>query len=256
MTTRAWAMAYAFSLALGCMPASADDEQEKQAAPTFPPSQVQAIEDIVRAYLLEHPEIIVESVRRLEERDRAAAEQRRQDAVAAKRDALIADPDSPVLGNPSGDVTIVEFFDYNCPYCRGVAEKLRQTVTKDGNIRLVMKEFPILGPDSLTAARAALAAAKQGKYSAFHFALMSRAGNLNEEVVLDVARDLGLDVERLRQDMHDTQIDDILQRNYELAEALEIGGTPAFVVGEALVPGAVDMDALMRLVEEARANSG
>ncbi|MDJ0608977.1 MAG: DsbA family protein [Kiloniellales bacterium] len=212
------------------------------------------IREIVREYLIEHPEVIVEAINVYQERQRVAAKERQQQAVVALQSALAEDPDAPVLGNPDGDVMVVEFFDYNCGYCKTVAEGIRQTIAEDPGIRLVMKEFPILGPDSQFAARAALAAAEQDRYEELHFALMTAPGRLNQQKVMSVAGSLGLDLDKLRRDMNKPEVDAALRRNFELAEGLEITGTPAFVIGSQVFPGALNMETLRQVVAEARAN--
>ena len=231
-------------------------QAEEPAAPApFDAVEEEAIREIVREYLLTNPEVITDSLQILRERQRLAEEQRAREAVIAFRDSLVDDPDSPVVGNPDGDVTVVEFFDYRCPYCIKVADGLHDTIKSDGNIRLVMKEFPILGPESVQVAQMALASEKQGRYEDFHFALMSVSGKVTEARALKVARKIGLDVDRLRRDMQAPEIETQLQNNYALAQALQIRGTPAFVVGENVVRGAIDMAALRRLVAGVRAGS-
>ncbi len=214
--------------------------------------QEKAVEDIVREYLTSNPEIIVEAIEKLRQKQRLAAEERAREAVKAHRDELFADATSPVAGNANGDVTVVEFFDYRCGYCKSVFAMLLKTVKNDGRVRLVFKEFPILGPASRFAAKAALAARKQGKYLAYHTALMRVRGNLSEAAVLAVAKSVGLDVARLKNDMHAPEIAAILERNFRLASALAIRGTPAFVIGDRLVPGAVNAETLKSLIAETR----
>ena len=172
-------------------------------------------------------------------------------------DELFKDPTSPVGGNPNGDVTIVEFFDYQCGYCKRVFPRLEKLLIDDSNLRFVFKEMPILGPNSVFAARAALAARKQGEkqYVAFHKVMMASRGSLNKASVLRFATDAGLDVERLKGDMEDDNINDMIRRNLKLADALSINGTPAFVIGDTIVRGAVDLLKLKILVERAR-NTG
>jgi len=227
--------------------------QEQSLPGGFSADQAQGIELIVRDYLLANPEVLVEALTEYQKRQKVAEQQVRQQAIVERQQALAQDPGAPVLGNPEGDVLVVEFFDYRCQYCRGVAGMVRDEVASDGNVRLVMKEFPILGPQSLHAARAALAAAKQDKYEAFHFALMTQPGDMSEAHIQTVAASVGLDVERLRQDMRDPEVEAILRRNFDLAEALGIKGTPAFVVGRTLVPGAIDAETFRQLIAEARA---
>lgn len=232
-------------------PAAAQDQSMPGG---FTADQVQGIELIIKRYLMENPEVLIESLNAFQQRERLAEEQRRQDAILAEADALKNDPSTPVLGNPEGDVAMVEFFDYRCPYCRRVADSVKDVVDEDGNVRLIMKEFPILGPESMRAARAALAAHRQGKYEPFHWALMTRPGDMSEAHLRSVAEEVGLDVAQMERDMQADAIDESLKRNFHLADALGINGTPAFVIGNTLVPGAIDVDTMRKLIAEARAN--
>src|SRR6266545_7326669 len=152
----------------------------------------------VRAYLLEHPEIIAETISRLESQHAAQAATEVQAALKARADEVFRDPNSPVGGNPNGDITLVEFFDYNCPYCRQMVPVMMQAETADPQLRVVYKEFPILGANSTFAAKIALAAHKQGKYLALHHALMKVRGTVDEAKVLEAATAAGLDVDRLK----------------------------------------------------------
>lgn len=242
------------SLAAGLL-VSAPLQSQQSTPSAFEPAQEQAIRDVVRDYLMAHPEVLVEALTKYQEQQKLVADERRRESLTALRGDLAKDPDSPVLGDPNGDVVLVEFFDYRCPYCRTVAEPLRKAVTSDGKVRLVMKEFPILGPESVTAARAALAAARQGRYEAFHFALMATKGQINEATVMTVARQVGIDVDKLKSDMESAEITAMIERNIRLAQALDIGGTPAFVIGDELVPGAIELEQLERKIAEARAKS-
>ncbi len=226
--------------------------QEQSRPGNFAPEQIEGIEQIVRDYLLAHPEVLIQSLNEFQQRQKVAENQRQQQAVITSRAALTQDPDSPVMGNPEGDVAIVEFFDYKCPYCKRVAGTLKEVIEADGKIRLVMKEFPILGPQSIKAARAALASARQGKYEEFHWALMIRPGNMSDPHIRKIASSVGLDVERMQKDMESEEIDAMIRRNNQLARRLQITGTPAFVVGDTLVPGAIDRKALENLVAQAR----
>jgi protein-disulfide isomerase len=174
------------------------------------------------------------------------------DSSSVRADDLLHDPNSPVLGNPRGAVTVVEFFDYRCPYCKQVEPALEALVKEDAKIRIIYKEFPVLGADSVYASRMALAAAKQDKYFAFHNAMMSTKGQITEKVILQVAATAGIDLGKAKADMNAAAVKDIIQRNYSLAEALDINGTPAFIIGDVLVPGATDIDGLKKLVADAR----
>src|SRR5690606_16749914 len=148
----------------------------------------------------------------------------------------------PVIGNPAGDVTLVEFFDYRCPYCKRASATLAQLVEEDPKLRVVMKEFPILSQESVQAARAALAARQQGKYEAFHFALMQGGGGFSDEEILLVAEQVGLDTGALQQAMRDPAVEALLRDVNGLAGELGITGTLAFVIGDTLIPGAVGIE--------------
>jgi len=243
-------------LALALSPAiSGPAAAQEQSRPGgFAPEQIEGIEQIVRDYLLAHPEVLIQSLNDFQNRQKVAEKERQQQAVLTSRGALTQDPDSPVIGNPDGDVAIVEFFDYKCPYCKRAAGVLQEVVAADGNIRLIMKEFPILGPRSIKASRAALAVLRQGKYEAFHWALMTEPGDMSDPHIRRIARSVGVDVERMMADMEAPEIQAMIERNHDLAQALQITGTPAFVIGDTLVPGAIDRKAIERLVAQARAN--
>ena len=172
--------------------------------------------------------------------------------IVARQDELLNDPASPVGGNPDGDVTLVEFFDYQCPYCKTIFPSIQALLAEDRNLRYVFKEIPILGRASVFAARAALAAHRQGKYLEFHAALMLARGKLTETKVMRLAEKVGLDMDRLPRDMADRAIGDIIRRNLELAVALGIDGTPAFIIGDTQIPGAVEIDTLKALIARAR----
>ena len=256
--TRLYQRGLFFGIALVLFLLGANDRAEAQNAgqnSQFSPDQVEAIEQLVREYLLANPEVILDAINELERRQNLAAESQQREAIFANQVALARDPNSPVLGNPEGDVVLVEFFDYRCPYCRKVAEDILDVVEEDGHIRLVMKEYPILGPESVFAAKAALAAAKQGQYKEFHLKLMTIGGGVTEESTLATARQLGLDMEQLQADMDSPEVIQAIRDVHELAGALTIRGTPAFVIHDQVVPGALSMDQLRQLVNDARAGA-
>lgn len=208
----------------------------------------------VREFLLENPEVIAEAIQKLRQKERVAQKQIVQTALKTRSNDLLHDKDTPVGGNPKGDVTIVEFFDYNCPYCRSVAPTVTKLKESDQNLRIAYKEFPILGESSTFAAKAALAAHHQdkSKYVVFHDALMGHKGRLSEKVIMSLAEKSGLDVERLKAEMNKPEFNAAIKKNHELARALRIVGTPAFVVGDALIPGAADLGTLKNAVAKAR----
>ena len=207
----------------------------------------------IHDYILAHPEVLVQALQSLDERQRQAEAAQAKETLKARANDIFQDRQSPVGGNAQGNVTLVEFFDYNCPYCRMMAPIMDQAMADDPQLRIVYKEFPILGPDSVFAAKAALAAEKQGKYAVFHKALYSAKTRVTEAIVLKVAAETGLDVERMRGDMQQPEIQAAIDRNAELAQALRITGTPGFVAGDQIFPGATDLATLKKLIEQARA---
>jgi protein-disulfide isomerase len=172
------------------------------------------------------------------------------------RDMILNDPDAPTAGNPKGDLTIVDFFDYNCPYCKASAKPLEKVVKEDGNIRLVYKDWPILHPTSIIGARLALAAKYQGKYLPVHHALMDIPGyGVGQEKMIEATRHAGVDAARLDADMmaHGDDIARLIKRNLNTAEAIGLQGTPGFVVGPFLVNQALNEQGFVRVVADARA---
>lgn len=207
----------------------------------------------IHDYILAHPDVLVQALQSLDQRQREAEAAQAKQVLASRADDIFHDNQSPVGGNAEGNVTMVEFFDYNCPYCRQMAPIMEQAVVGDPQLRIVYKEFPILGPDSMFAAKAALAAQLQGKYLEFHKALYGARTRVTEAVVLKIAADTGLDIPRMRTDMQRPDIQLVIDRNAELAQALRITGTPGFVVGDQIYPGATDLATLKKLIELARA---
>src|SRR5438046_5273921 len=187
-----------------------------------------------------------------EDKMKGDAKDKAAQALSTRRREIFEDPDTPVAGNPNGDVSLVEFFDYRCPYCKQVEPSLEALLGEDRQLRLVYKEFPVLGPESVTASKAALAARKQGKYDAFHRAMMTLKGQINETAVYKTAESVGVDVDRLKRDMAAPEIARALKANTELADALDIRGTPGFIVGNEIVPGAIDLASLKQLIATAR----
>jgi protein-disulfide isomerase len=211
----------------------------------------QQVEKIVHDYLLREPEVIYQALQELQKRQQAAKADRQKAAVAANHAQLFQQANDPVGGNPDGDVTVVEFFDYQCHYCRQVMPSLRAQLQEDKKLRVVFKDFPILGDKSVTAARAALAARKQGRYVPFHFALMG-ASDLSLNGIMAVAKSVDIDTKRLAADMNAPEIEAQIKANYALARRLGIEGTPAFVIGDQLIPGALDKTRLAELIQEVR----
>lgn len=230
-------------------------------APAQGLSEVQRAEvlEILRRALREDPSILRDAIATLQE----AEERERADAgrVAIQRaaDQLFRDAADPVRGNARGDVTIVEFFDARCGFCKQLHPALEALIRRDGNVRIVMKDLPVLGPNSVLAARALLASHRQGRYAALQDALLTHRGEPTEQVLRDMSQRLGLDWARLRREMDEPAVQRRIEANIRLAQSLGIQGTPALVIAGAaqpgaaqLVPGAVDLAQLERMVAEAR----
>ena len=210
-------------------------------------------EKIVRDYILRNPEIVAEAIQILRAKKKVAEATADKELLASNRATLNSDPASPVGGNPKGDVTIVEFFDYRCGVCKRIHPIVDELVRTDNNIRRVYKEWPILGPNSVLAARAAIASRKQGKYLSFHKVMMEAKSDFGEGAIMAIAQSVGLDAARLRKDMRSPETSALIGKNYTLAEKLKLNGTPSFVIGDTLLRGGRDLESLRVLVAEARA---
>ena len=210
------------------------------------------IEAIVREYILQHPEVLIESVQGRQEKERVEAQRRSTAAVATHRGDLFDDRTSPVIGDPDAEIAIVQFTDYKCGYCRRVAPTLSKLLEDHKNVRVIFKELPILGPESHMAARAALAAAKQGKYAEFHQKLIGSSGPITPAVIEETAGQLGLDLARLRSDMSSREIAAILIQNQRVASAVGVESTPSFVIGNELITGAMDLSRFEELISKSR----
>jgi protein-disulfide isomerase len=214
--------------------------------------QRQQIESIIHDYLMQHPDVLIAALRQAEDKMHQDDDAKASQAVSKHRKEVFDDPATPVAGNPEGDVSLVEFFDYRCPYCKQVEPSIESMLKQDPKLRIVYKEFPILGPVSVTAAQAALAARAQGKYDAFHAAMMTAHGNITDSTVYEIAGSVGLNVDKLKRDMASPAVAQTIKEDMKLADALDIHGTPAFIIGDKVVPGAVDLDALKTMIADAR----
>ena len=223
-----------------------------QAEDALNADQVEAVETLIHDYIMDHPEIILEAVKAMRAREEAAVKASAKQALLARRGELIDDAAAPVAGNPDGDVTLIEFFNYRCGYCKASLTVVRQILREDPDLRVVFKEFPILSKESRIAARAALAAERQGRYFEFHNALMGARGSYSMDHILEIAEEVGLDIDRLVEDMKDPAIESAIGANADLARALGITGTPTFIVGDQLHPGGLDIKTLRALIERQR----
>ena len=203
------------------------------------------IEDFIR----NNPEVVRDSLIALAAREEAA---RKQAGLAKVREDL----GDPVMGNPDGKITLYEFSDYNCGYCKRIFEPIQQLLRGNPDVRLVIKEFPILSQSSLVAAKAAIAAEMQGKFGAYHVAMMTYRGQITNDVVMRLAAQAGVDEKQLKLDMESQKAAAIIQRTREAAMALEINGTPGIVIGNKIVPGAIGLDELTKLIAEERNKQG
>jgi protein-disulfide isomerase len=210
------------------------------------------IEKIIHEYIMNNGEVILKSVDTFQ---RVTMAQRHTEAVKNNQNELFRNERAPFIGNPDGDVKLVEFFDYNCGYCKRAFADLKGVADTDKNVKIILLELPILGPSSEVAARWALAANKQGKYFAFHQKLMEHQGKLDDAVIEQVAKDVGLDVAKAKTDADSVDVKTQIEKNRALAGQMGIAGTPAFIVGEEVMPGAVDKATLLKKIEEARAKA-
>lgn len=225
-------------------------------AAEFTDSQKQEMGGIIRDYLMQNPEVLRDAFQELQRREEMAAAEKAQSVIKEHAQTIFRSEADLVAGNPDGKVTMVEYFDYNCGYCKRAMPDVLKLIEADNDLRLVIKEFPILGPGSTFAARAALASRKQGKYWDFHVALLSQRGPANEDSVMNVAQKVGLDVAQLRADMEDPAIEITLRTNMAIAQDLGINGTPAFIVDDTIIPGAVGFETLAGTVKEVRDSGG
>jgi protein-disulfide isomerase len=206
------------------------------------------IEKVVHDYLIAHPEVLQEAMAELEKRQAAADAEKHKAAVSEHASALYSSPHQVVLGNPDGKVTFVEFFDYNCGFCKRAMDDMLTLMKDDPNLKVVLKEFPVLGPGSVEAAQVAVAARMQDKggkkYLDFHQKLLGGRGEANKARALAVAKEVGYDMDRLQKDMQSAEVKTTLQETFKLAEALGLNGTPSYVIGNKVEVGAVGLEAL------------
>lgn len=216
----------------------------------------EALHAEIRAYLLENPEVLIEAMGILQTREQEAAEQRDLLLLSENAPAIFQSPDDWVGGNPEGDVTLVEFMDYRCSYCRKAYAEVEELVASDGNIRFVVKEFPILGEASLLSAQFAIAVRQlhgDAAYAAAHDALIELRGEPNPETLARLAGDLGLDAQPILDRMGSEEVNAVIKANHALADTLEISGTPTFILPEMMLRGYLPLDAMREIIAEVRA---
>jgi len=241
------ALARALALGAGGAPAQAQ---------SFSSSQRTEIEKIIKDYLLAHPEVLQEAMAELEKKQQLAETEKARSAIKNHSDALFNSPRQVVLGNPQGDVTFVEFFDYNCGYCKRALSDMTTLLSNDPKLKVVLKEFPVLGPGSVEAAQVAVAVRMQDKtgkkYLDFHQKLLGGRGQVDKAKALAAAKDAGLDMARIEKDLKSDEVGKTLEESMKLAEALGLNGTPSYVIGNDVVIGAVGLAGLTQKIQAAR----
>ena len=244
MRARIWSIMFSVILMVGLSHTARAGE--------FNPAQREEMEGIIKDYLLRHPELLAQMSKALEGKQKLAEEEQRKGALTSSADQIFRDKADFVAGNSKGNVTMVEFFDYNCAWCRRSFPEVISLLDADKNLRFVLKEFPIFGEDSEYAARAALASGRQGKYWKLHLAMFGHEGKITKAVVDEIAAAQGLDMAKLKSDMADPAIENTLSRTRDLAQALAINGTPAFIIDDKLVPGYLPQADLAAAIDEVR----
>jgi len=237
------ALAAGLLLGFAAVPASAlDDTQRKE------------FEGVIRDYLLKNPEVIQEAIMELQKRQAEAEAGQRQQALTQLKPLIFDSPRGAVVGNPKGDVTIVEFFDYNCGYCKRALADMVELTKNDPNLKVILKEFPVLGPGSVEAAQVAVGVriVAPEKYYDFHKQLLSERGQANKAKALAVAKEVGVDTAALEKALADPEVNATLQESLQIAEALGIDGTPSYITGESVIVGAVGHDQLKSAVDSVR----
>jgi protein-disulfide isomerase len=246
--SRSFAAACAVMLTLAAVPSSNANE--------FSSSQRGEVERIVREYLIAHPEVLQEAMNELDKRQTVAQAEKHKAAIKQYSDALFSSPRQVVLGNPNGNVTFVEFFDYNCGYCKRALSDMLELMQTDPKLRVVLKEFPVLGEGSVQAAQVAAAAALQDKsgkkYLEFHRKLLTGRGQVTRAQALAAAKEAGFDMGRIERDSNSAEVRKTLEESFMLADALGLNGTPSYVIGSNVVVGAVGQDKLKAAINQAR----
>ncbi|MGU3540493.1 DsbA family protein [Methylobacterium sp. A54F] len=227
----------------------------QQPAAPFTDAQRQAIEAIIKDYLVKNPDVLQEAIAEGEKRQLETQRLAQAAALKESHEALVNGPHDVVAGNPQGDITLVEFFDYNCGYCRKALGDVQALIKGDPKLRVVIKDFPVLGPESLEASQIAVAAKQQlkgDKLFEFHQKLLESKGRVNGAKALQVAKDMGLDTAKLQKDAQGPEVKAALAENRGLGDKLGLSGTPAFIVGDEIIPGAVGVDPIRKTIGDVR----
>lgn len=226
-------------------------------AAEFSSVQRSEIETIVREYLIAHPEVLQEAMAEFEKRQAAAEVEKHKGAIKENATALFSSARQVTLGNPNGNVTFVEFFDYNCGYCKRAMDDMMTLLKNDPNLKIVLKEFPVLGPGSVEAAQVAVAVRMQDKtggkkYLEFHQKLLGGRGQADRARALAVAKEVGMNMAQIEKDMQSPEVNATLQESFKLAETLGLNGTPSYVISDKVIVGAVGLPSLQEGINTAR----
>lgn len=241
------ALAFAAGLAAVALPAASPARADE-----FTPAQKQEMGAFIRDYLVSNPEVLRDAIQALDKKEKDTAAAQQQKTVADEAGPLFSSKYQATVGNPKGGATVVEFFDYNCHYCKNALPDIAKLLKDDPNVKVVLKDFPVLGPGSVEAAKVASAARNQlpgDRFWAFHSRLLGAHGPVGKAEALAVAKDLGLNMDQLARDMESEDVKTGLAESMRLAEALQINGTPTFIVGQDVVVGAVGFDELKGKVD-------
>lgn len=216
------------------------------------------VESIIKDYLVKNPEVIVEAMKNYQQKAEQAEQQKTQAALETNKAELFSNPGDPVAGNPAGDVTLVEFFDYHCGYCKHLLPAITQLLKEDTKLKVVFKELPILTDDSKLAAKAALAVNEIApkKYFEYHTALMGMSGQYTEDNLAEAAKKLGIDEKKFRETIKNSKLDAALDKNTELARTIGLRGTPAIILNDHFIPGAASLEDLKDAIQKQRSGGG
>lgn len=245
----------AIAIAFAPVAVKAEEATAPAAKEAFSAEQKTALDKAIHDYLMANPQVIMESVEQYRQNQEAIDAKGFAEKIKARHDDIYNDAASPVVGNKKGDVTLVEFFDYNCGYCKQAFRDVQKILDEDKKLRIVFKEFPILSESSHTAARYALAAERQGKYMEFHTTLMTQSGPLSETRMESIGKDLGLDVKKLKEDANSPTIRAEIEKNLALGREVGIAGTPAFVIGDDALRGHYGLEALRKVIADKRSGA-
>ena len=249
---RLMAAAMAGSMGLGgaMLPAHADDATQPAAQPITVTIPGAALDSAIHDYLRRNPEAVGEALAAFQVKQQRQQQQQAQAAVGGEASKIYDDPASPVAGNPNGNETIVEFFDYSCHYCKQIHPDLQTLIKDDSQVKIIFKDIPILGQGSVVAAKAALAAKMQGKYMPMHDALLDYKGQFDDAAVQQLAQNVGLDYAKLKTDMESPDVRKQLDANAQLANTLDIHGTPSLIINKQIYPGAIPLAELKEKVKD------